>query len=131
MLSEKRAGFTLIEICIAIVILSAAVLGIAASTARLLGPTNDAEVDFVALQSVEDRLSEISLDPRYTLLDSIYGGTETDLPGLPGASRETDVTRTRTAQPSGAYLDYQTIVVTVSGGRLADPVSRKLIMGAP
>jgi prepilin-type N-terminal cleavage/methylation domain-containing protein len=131
MLTDKRAGFTLVEICIALVILSAAVLGMAASTGRMLQPTGDAEVDFQALQSVEDRLAEISLDPRYTLLDSIYAGTETNLPGLTNATRVTAVTRTKTAGTGGAFLDYQTIVVTVSGGRLKQPVFRKLIMGSP
>jgi hypothetical protein len=129
--TTNEQGFTLVEICIAIVILTAAVLGLAASTGQMLAPTGDAEVEFTALQAVEDRLGEIRLDPRYALLDSLYGGTETGLPGLDGMSRRTDVARTRQLQSGGGYLDYQTVVVQVAGGRLPEPVSRKLIIGAP
>ncbi|MGE0160955.1 MAG: prepilin-type N-terminal cleavage/methylation domain-containing protein [Gemmatimonadales bacterium] len=119
-------GFTLIEICIAIVILTVAILGLGASTSRMLNPTANAELEFVALEAVEDRLAEIKLDPRYGVLDSLYNGTQTNLPGLTGASRVTAITRT-----SNSQADFQTIVVTVSGGRLPAPVSRKLIVGAP
>lgn len=80
MLNHKQAGFTLVEICVALVILSAAVLGLAASTGRMLEPSGNAELEYVALESVQDRLAEMSLDPRYGLLDSIYGGTEEACP---------------------------------------------------
>ncbi|MEQ1856333.1 MAG: type II secretion system protein [Longimicrobiales bacterium] len=131
MLNKNESGFTLVEICIAIVILSAAILGLGSSTSRLLQPTNDAELEFVALSAVDDRLSAIRLDPRYgAVLDSVYDMTEANNP-LTGMSRVTTITRTQTAMSGGKVLDFQTIVVTVSGGRLATPVSRTLIMGAP
>jgi Tfp pilus assembly protein PilV len=126
-----KEGFTLIEITIAILILTTAVLGIAATTGSMIGPAADAELNFVALQSVEDRLSQIRLDPRYAELDSLYEGTETGLPGLPNITRTTSVTRTRTAQTGGKFWDYTTIVVTLSGGRLTSDVFRKLVLGAP
>lgn len=128
---KDEEGFTLIEVCIAIVILTAAVLGLAASSGQMLSPVNDAESEFVALQHVEDRLSEIRLDPRYGVLDSLYVATETTLTGLPGAQRQTAVTRTRVQQSSGKFIDYWTVVVTVSGGRLREPVLRKLVVAAP
>lgn len=130
-LNQKGAGFTLVEIVIALVILTVGVLGLAASTGRLLEPTGDAEVEFVALAAVEDRIAEMSLDPRYSLLDSIYGGSETGLTGLTGMTRTTTVTRTQTTLSGGGVLDYQTIHVAVSGGRLKATVSRSLVMGAP
>lgn len=131
MLTKNQGGFTLIEICIAIVILTAAVLGLAASSGQMLSPVNDAESEFVALQYVEDRLAEIRLDPRYGVLDSLYEGTESSLPVLTGAQRVTAFTRTRDLQTSGKYTDYWTIVVTVSGGTLKEPVMRKLVVAAP
>jgi len=128
---HEREGFTLIEICIAIVILTAAILGLGSSTTQMLSPVGEAELEFTALQSVEDRLAEIRLDPRYGGLDTLYDGTETGLPGLTGMSRVTSVTRTQTNIPGGGRMDFTTIIVTVSGGNLNDPVSRTLIMGAP
>ena len=131
MLKRTDDGFTLVEIMVAIVMLSVAVLGLAASSSKMLEPTNSAETEFIALQYVEDRLAEIRMDPRYGVLDSIYAATESTLPGLPGAQRVTAFTRTRTLQGTGKYVDYWTVNVTVSGGLIPAPVVRSLIMAAP
>jgi prepilin-type N-terminal cleavage/methylation domain-containing protein len=126
---QDRDGFTLVEIVIAILILTVAILGLASSTSQMLQPTGDAEVEFVALQQVEDRLAEISLDPRFGSLDTLYAGTDSISAVLPGAIRKTDFTRTTTAGDGGKVLDYWTVVVTVSGGRLPSAISRKLLIG--
>jgi len=131
MLKQAQGGFTIIEITIAILILTGAVLGIAATTGQMLAPQADAELEFIALQAVEDRLSQIRMDPRYTALDSLYGGTESTLPGLASISRKTTVTRTQATQTGGGVWDYTTIIVVVSGGRLPGLISRKLVVGAP
>lgn|GEM_PF-1640140 len=131
MLKKSQGGFTIIEITIAIMILTAAVLGIAASTAQLLVPAGDAELEFQALQSVEERLALIRLDPRYVLLDSIYEDSETNLPGLTDLTRETVVTRRQVAQTGGKIWDYTEIVVSITGGRLKNDIYRKLILGMP
>jgi prepilin-type N-terminal cleavage/methylation domain-containing protein len=127
----SAAGFTLIEITIAILILTVAVLGIASSTGKLIAPTLSAEADFQALQAVEDRLSRIRMEPRYGKLDSLFAGTQTGLPGMTGYTRTTTVTRTRTTLTGGKVLDYTTLVVTVTGPRLKAPLSRKLVVAAP
>ena len=131
MLKKSQGGFTIIEITIAIMILTAAVLGIAAATAQLLVPAGDAELEFQALQSVEERLALIRLDPRYVLLDSIYEDSETNLPGLTDLTRETVVTRRQGAQTGGKIWDYTEIVVSITGGRLKNDIYRKLILGMP
>jgi len=131
MLMREEKGFTLIEIMVAIVMLSVAILGLSASSSKMLEPTNSAETEFIALQYVEDRLAEIRMDPRYGVLDSLYVATESTLPGLAGAQRVTAFARTRTLQASGKYIDYWTVTVTVSGGRVPAPVARSLIMAAP
>ena len=131
MLKQNQAGFTLIEITIAILILTGAVLGIAASTGRLIQSAGETEIQFNALQSVEDRLSLIRLELRYGLLDSIFGGEESNLPGLEGVTRTTRITRTQTTVSGGKILDYTTVIVTMSGGGLQNDVYRKLVLGAP
>lgn len=131
MLNHDRQGFTLIELTIAIVILTTAVLGIAASTGSMIQPAGDAEIEFQALQSVEDRLALITLDPRYPILDSLYSATETGVPGLGAMTRTTVVTRRRQTLTGGGIWDRTEIVVTVSGGRLNEDVSRMLVLGAP
>ncbi|MEM7417264.1 MAG: prepilin-type N-terminal cleavage/methylation domain-containing protein [Gemmatimonadota bacterium] len=130
MLTPQKNGFTLVEVTISILILSVALLGLATTTSRMIQPVADVENEFVALQSVEDQLSLISLDPRYGVLDTLYAGTDTMVNGLPGASRVTALTRTTTPGTGGKTIDYWTVTVTVSGGRLVSPVSRELILGA-
>lgn len=131
MLNRTDEGFTLIEITIAIVILTTAVLGIAASTGRMIQPAAEAELEFKALQAVEDRLALVGMDPRYPILDSLYEATETGLPGLDSLTRVTEVTRLRQTLAGGGTWDRTEIMVTVSGGDLSSAVSRTLYLGAP
>lgn len=131
MLTPQKNGFTLVEVTISILILSVALLGLATTTSRMIQPVADLENEFVALQAVEAQLSVISLDPRYGGLDTLYAGTDSAVTGLPGAARKTDLTRTIATGTGGKTIDYWTVTVTVSGGRLVSPVSRKLVLGAP
>lgn len=128
---RDAGGFTLVEITIAILILTVAILGVASSTGQMIGPAITAEADFHALQAAESRLAMVSLEPRYTKLDSLFGGTENGIPGLDEFTRKTVVTRTRQSVTGGGTLDYTTIVVTVTGPRLHAPVYRKLVVAAP
>lgn len=129
--AARAGGFTLVEITIAIMILTTAVLGIAVSTGRMLTPAATAELEFEALQSVEDRLALIRLEPRYGQLDSLFAGSETSLPGMPGFTRTTTVSRTRQTLTGGKVLDFTTIVVTLDGPGLPAPLYRKLVVAAP
>lgn len=131
MLTRAQEGFTLIEITIAIMILTVAVLGIAASTGRMVQPAAEAELEFQALQAAEDRLTLVSLDPRYPMLDSLYSATETALPGLDGLKRTTEVSRARQTMEDGRVWDRTRVVVTLQGGALRAPVARTLVLGAP
>lgn len=128
---KDQGGFTLIEIIIAILLLTSAVLGIAASAGRMIAPAADAEMEFAALLAVEDRITQVRLDPRYAVLDSLYAGTEQGLPGLDGYSRVTDVTTVSTPIGGGKYMEYLKITVTMSGPTLKEPISRMVIMAAP
>lgn len=127
----EQGGFTLIEITIAILILTVAVLGIAQSAGQMITPAISAELEFQALSAVEDRLAFIRLEPRYGVLDSLFAGTESSIAGNDELTRVTAVTRTRQDLGGGKTLDYTTIVVTVNGARLSAPISRKLVMAAP
>jgi type II secretory pathway pseudopilin PulG len=126
----KRHGFTIIEMIVAILILTSAILGIGASASYLLQAASDAGVKSEALQAVSGRISQIVTDPRYDQLESIYAGTETDLPGLVGYSRVTAITHTKTLT-GGRYTDYKVVMVSVSGPGLGEDVSRTMIVGAP
>ncbi len=116
---------------IATLILTSAILGLGASAGYMIRSASVAGVKSEALQAVEGRISQIVMDPRYAALDSLYGGTETDLPGLEGHVRVTAITHTRTQSQSGGYVDYKKVMVSVSGPGLTEEVSRTIIVGAP
>lgn len=126
-----RQGFTLIEVVVALVILSTAVLGLAATAGRLSTAASSAELRALALESVEDRLARVRLDPRYGLLDSIYTGTETDVLGTetPGYSRKTTISHVQQGNP--VSVDYTKILVEVTGPMLSPPIARQITIAAP
>ncbi|MDT8368567.1 MAG: prepilin-type N-terminal cleavage/methylation domain-containing protein [Longimicrobiales bacterium] len=120
-------GFTIVEVVIALTILSVAILGMGASVGGLSRSAAEAEIEAIAVESLDDRLVQIRMDPRYALLDSIYSGTETDTP-YPGATRVTTVTRVRTTNPD---LDFMRIFVRVTLPEIQTPLSRQIVVGAP
>lgn len=123
-------GFTIIEMIVALVILTFGILGFGASAGYMLGVSGDAGIRAEALQAVEGKISQIVMDPRYTQLESLYQGTQTDLPGLEGCSMVTSIKQTRT-QKNGRTTDYKTVTVSISGPGLSESVSRTMIVGAP
>lgn len=127
---QDRDGFTLVEVVVALVILSTAVLGLAASSSRLATSASSAELRALALEAVEDRVAEARLDPRYSALDSLYSGTEADILGtsIPGYDRTTTITRVTTTSPP---LQYTRIMVEVTGPLLTEPIQRQIVVAAP
>ncbi len=124
----SRGGFTLVEITVALVILAAAVLGLTSSAAKLTAAASGAELRALALYSVEDRITEVQLDMRYSQLENLYGGTETNALGLPDYTRTTTVTHVTTSE--GHPTDYKIVSVVLDGPQLPSPVSRRLIVAA-
>ncbi len=127
----NRQGFTIVEMIVSILTLTMAILGMGASAGYMMQAASGAGVKAEALQAVEGRISQIVMDPRYEVLDSLYGGTETDLPGLEGHVRVTAITHTRTQSQSGGYTDYKKVMVSVSGPGLPAGLARTMIVGAP
>jgi prepilin-type N-terminal cleavage/methylation domain-containing protein len=130
MLSARaRAGFTMVEVIVALVILGVAVLGLSASAASLATRAADAELRARALHAVQDRLARIQVDPRYAQLDSLYDGIQTGALGLPGFTLTTTVTRV--VQTTPTPRDFTLVDVIVAGPALSEPVQRQLLVAAP
>lgn len=123
-------GFTIIEMTVALVILTLGILGFGASAGHMIRVSSDAGVRGEALQAVEGRISQMVMDPRYNDLETLYQGTIADLPGLAGSTMKTAITHTRTFS-AGRYTDYKTVTVSISGPGLTVPPSRTVIVGAP
>ena len=124
--AQRQAGFTLVEVVVALVILSVAVLGLGASSARLTTTAASAEVRALAVQLADDRIVRVRLDPRYGGLDSLYAGVEDDILG-PGSRRTTTVVHVQETNP---VLDFKRISVTVEAPFL-DAISRQIVVAAP
>ncbi len=126
-----RRGFTIIEMTVAVFILTTAILGIGVSATYMLQAASTARVKSEALQAVEGRISQIVMDPRYDNLEFLYGGTENGLPGLVGFNRVTQITQVQTAGQGARVTDYKVVMVSVSGPGLAEGMSRTIIVGSP
>ncbi len=126
-------GFTIIEMTVVVFILTTAILGIGASATFMIQAASTAGAKSEALQSVEGRISQIVMDPRYRDLEFLYEKTETDLPGLESFERVTKITHveTDTEGQAGRVTDYKIMMVSVSGPGLPDGMSRTIIVGSP
>ncbi len=125
---RKRDGFTLVEVMMALVILAVVVLGLAMTTAQVVHVVTLSDRNTAAIQLVDGRIEEIQMDPDYGGLDSLYAGTESSFPDLPGYTRETQIVR---VGGLGQSQDYKKITVIVTGPGLDDPVARTVTVAAP
>ena len=118
---------------IIVFILTTAILGIGASAGYMIQAATTAGVKAEALQSVEGRISQIVMDPRYEDLASLYERTETGLPGLEDFYRVTQITHVEIENQGegGRVTDYKVVMVSVSGPRFEEGVSRTMIVGSP
>ena len=126
-----NAGFTLVELVVALVILAVALLGLSASTTGLVRSVSEEEIKATLLQAVEDRISEVRMDPRYGGLETLYENEESDVLGLDGYTRSTAVERVEASVAGGGVRDYTVVVVTVKGPGLEEPLSRRVVVAAP
>ena len=126
----QRGGFTIVEILLALLLLSFVVLGFQAATGEIIHYAARSDRELVATQLAEDRLDLIRLDPDYEALESRYELTESAIPGFPGLTRQTVIARTETTLPTG-LLDFQRITVTLSGDGLRLPIARTVVVAAP
>jgi type II secretion system protein I len=125
---RKERGFTLIEVMIALAIMSAVLLAMAAATASFIHIVSVEDRKTSALQLVDSRIETIQMDPNYAGLDTAYVGTESSFPTMPGYTRTTKLLH---VGGSGQVVNYKKVTVTVDGPGLAQPVSRTITVGVP
>lgn len=125
---RRSRGFTLIEIMIALVILTVVILGLATATATVVHVVTLSDRNAVAIQLADSRVEEIQMNPNYNALDSAYAGTESSFPNHPGYTRETRIVR---VGGLGQSQDHKKITVIVNGPGLSQPISRSITVAAP
>lgn len=121
----QRSGMTLIEVIVAIVLLSGALLSMGAFLARYSNVSATMSRRIEANELVADRLEEVKGALKYSAIDS-YAKTEASIAGHPGLARQTLVTRTGGVAP--AFYDYKTVTVIVNGPGLKTPSKKTTII---
>lgn len=123
---SSTRGFTLIEVMIALVILSGVVLSIGHGTARYLSSITRSRIRIQAAAVADAHIATMRVHPDYTTLTATFNATVAGLP-FPTYSRVTLVVRTG----AGTNADRTRIRVTVTGPHLATPVVRYTTIAAP
>ena len=124
--ASSRAGMTLIEVIVAMVLLTGALLSMGAFIARYANVTGSIARRSEANELVADRLEEVKGGLKYSAIDSLYAKTEPTIAGHPGLTRQTLVTRTGGFAPS--LYDYKTVTVIVNGPGLKTPSKKTTII---
>jgi prepilin-type N-terminal cleavage/methylation domain-containing protein len=128
-----RRGFSLVEIMVALTILSIIILGLANTTITFLHETTLDTVRVRAQSFADMRMAEIHGYPMYDSLTVKFNGNDTPETGF---SRKTVVTRDKSAtstcnNPSGCPKnDITRVTVSVSNTSLSSPVSRTVSIAA-
>lgn len=124
----RRHGFTLIEVMIALVLLSVVLLGLASATTQFLRVVTTSDRTSAAIQLASDRIAWAQLYPDYATLDSALTAVETGFPSLPGITRTTTVAH---VGGPGQSTDFKRVTVTVAGRGLLAPLERTVTVAAP
>lgn len=123
---SSTRGFTLIEVMIALVILSGVVLSIGAGTGRYLSSITRSRIRIQAASVADAQIATMRVHPDYTTLTATFNGTVAGVP-FPTYSRVTLVVRTG----AGTNADRTRVKVSVTGAHLATPVVRYTTIAAP
>jgi prepilin-type N-terminal cleavage/methylation domain-containing protein len=124
----RRRGFTLIELMLAIVMLTVVLTGVARYTGQFLHAVTSSTTRTAAAQVATERIELVKADPSYTSLFAVWDDSETGFPGYPQMTRETTVSRiTGTTPPR----DYTIITVRVTEPTMGAPVNVTTVVARP
>ncbi len=126
----NRRGVTLVEVIIAMVILTGVLLGMGAFAVNFTRTVSRSDARTIAVNLAEQRISDVRATPNYSGLEAAYNGTEATLTGFPGYTRVTNIVRTGGPRPTYTN-DYKTVTVTVSAPGLTRPITKTIVVAAP
>jgi Tfp pilus assembly protein PilV len=117
---------TLIEVIVAMLLLSGCLLAMATFVARFATVTGNTAIRAEANELVADRLEEVKGTLQYSAIEGLYATTEASIPNHPGFRRQTLVTRT--GGNAQALYDYKTVTVIVTAPALRVPAKKSTII---
>ncbi|MCC7053734.1 MAG: prepilin-type N-terminal cleavage/methylation domain-containing protein [Gemmatimonadaceae bacterium] len=124
---SNRKGFTLVEVVVAAVILTAALLAMAGFTVKYQQTDSYARMTARAQELANQRLEAVRTATPYASLDTMVS-SESALPGSPGFSRTTQVTRVG-GTPTDT-VDYKIVTVRVQLPGARATISKTSFVGA-
>jgi len=120
-----RRGMTLIEVMIALVILTGALLGMGRFITSFSRTSSDGSLSSTASDLVLDRLEQVKAYGVYANIGTTFATTEGAIAGYPGFTRQTQVLRT-----NNSTTDYTAVTVTVTNPSMLKPVKKTTIIAA-
>jgi prepilin-type N-terminal cleavage/methylation domain-containing protein len=121
-----RRGMTLVEVIIAIVILTGATLTMGGFVSRFAHSASLSTVRASAVELAVERLESVKQGPAYDQLEASFEREEATVAGYPGFSRSTVVSRVSRA----GIDDYTLVTVVVRHESLPGPVKKTTIVSA-
>jgi prepilin-type N-terminal cleavage/methylation domain-containing protein len=125
-----QRGVTLIEVIIAMLILTVVLLGMGTFAVNFTRGVARSDARTIAVNLASQRISEIRSAPNYSTLETVYIATEASIAGFTGYSRVTQIVRTGGVRPTYTN-DYKTVTVTVTAPGIATPIKKTVVVAAP
>lgn len=125
---RSRLGMTLIEVMIALVLMTSVMLGMGAFMAKYGRAVGVGSAKASARELVAERLEYVKGATQYSSIEATYGGLETSIPGYAGFTRRTLVMRVG-GNPADRF-DHKVITVIVNGPGLDKPVKKTSVISA-
>jgi prepilin-type N-terminal cleavage/methylation domain-containing protein len=129
MLHAARRGMTLIEVILAIVILSGSTLALSKFISSFQHTTSNSTMQYLASDLAMQRIEQIKAYTVYSTLVATYNGVSETFVGNPvynGFTRTTVATRC-SGCPNGTN-DYITVTVSITGNGLTTPTKKSTII---
>ncbi|MBC7897526.1 MAG: hypothetical protein H7066_19055 [Cytophagaceae bacterium] len=115
---RPRRGISILEVVVALSILSTSLLGMAEYGRRFAKSNQKAGLQNTALDIATERLERIKSERNYTTMDTLAGSHTVTVNGV-SFSRQTLIVRTQTSQ-----LDYKTVTVLVTRATMTAPIRK-------
>lgn len=130
---KQRAGFTLIEILIAVVLLVIVTTTTARFASDFTRTMTKSSIRVAASAVARDRLELVRADPRYTRLKTLYGtGAGADTLGFPGYPRMRRTTQViRDTSGTAPRRDRTTVTIRITDPALRDTVALTSVIASP